>query len=56
LAPVQLVIFAVLGMVAFLIAYALGIGGTVGSLIFLAVLFTGGLLRVAQPIIERLKP
>jgi hypothetical protein len=56
LAPVQLVIFAVLGMVAFLVAYAFGVGGTVGSLIFLTVLFTGGLLRVARPIIERLKP
>ena len=52
----QLVTFAVLGMVAFLVAYAFGIGGTVGSLIFLTVLFTGGLLRVARPIIERLKP
>jgi hypothetical protein len=43
-------------MVAALIAYAFGLGGAVSSLFFLAILFTGGLIRVAQPILERLKP
>jgi hypothetical protein len=52
----QLLIFAVVGMVVMLIAYAFGLGGAVSSLIFLAILFTGALLRVAQPILERLKP
>lgn len=52
----QLLIFAVLGMVAFLVAYAFGLGGAVSALFFLTILFTGGLLRVAQPILERLKP
>lgn len=52
----QLLAFAVGGMVAFLVAYALGIGPTVSALIFLLILFTGGFLRVAQPLIDRLKP
>jgi len=53
---VQLLIFTVLGMVAFLIAFAFGLGGAVSALIFLTILFTGGLVRVARPIIDRLKP
>ncbi|HYU60290.1 MAG TPA: hypothetical protein VEK39_06000 [Solirubrobacterales bacterium] len=52
----QLLIFAVAGMVAMLIAYAFGLGGAVSSLVFLTILFVGGLLRVAGPLIERLKP
>jgi hypothetical protein len=53
---VQLLAFAVIGMVAFLIAYAFGLGGTVSALIFLAILFTGALLRVSEPLRERLRP
>jgi len=52
----QLLAFAVVGMVAFLIGYALGLGGAVSSLIFLAILFTGATLRVAKPLLDRLKP
>jgi len=51
----QLLIFAVVGMVAMLIAYSFGLGGAVSSLFFLAILFTGALLRVARPILERLR-
>lgn len=53
---VQLVVFTVIALVAFLIVYAFGLGGTVSSLIFLAILFTGALLRVSAPILERLRP
>ena len=52
----QLVAFAVAGMVAFLVAYAFGLGGAVSALIFLAILFAGVTLRVAAPMLERLKP
>lgn len=52
----QLLVFTVLGMVAFLVAYAFGVGGTDGALIFLAVLTIGATLRVAEPIRERLRP
>ena len=52
----QLLAFAVVGMCAFLIAYAFGLGGAVSSLIFLAILFVGVTLRVAAPMLERLKP
>jgi hypothetical protein len=51
---VQLLVFAVCGWSAMLIAYAFGLGGSVGALIFLAILFVGGLLRVARPLLERL--
>jgi asparagine N-glycosylation enzyme membrane subunit Stt3 len=56
LGPVQLLIFTVLGMVAFLVGYAFGLGGAVSALVFLAVLMTGTAIRVAQPLLERLKP
>lgn len=52
----QLLIFTVVGMVGFLIAYAFGLGGAVSVLIFLTVLFTGGTLRVFRPLLERLRP
>jgi hypothetical protein len=53
---VRLLVFAIAGGVAFMIAYAFGLGGTVCALIFLFVLFNGALDRVAQPIFERLRP
>jgi hypothetical protein len=52
----QLLIFAVGGMCAFLVGYALGLGGAVSSLIFLAILSVGATLRVAKPLLERMKP
>ena len=52
----QLLVFTVLGLVAFLIAYAFGLGGAVSALIFLTILFTGALIRVFRPLIEMLKP
>jgi hypothetical protein len=53
---VQLLAFTIVGLVAFLIAYAFGLGGTVSALIFLAILFTGTALRVAEPLRARLRP
>jgi hypothetical protein len=54
--PMQLLVFTALGLVAFLIAYAFGLGGAVSALIFLTILFTGALIRVFRPLIEMLKP
>ena len=52
----RMLIFAIVGAVAFMIAYAFGLGGTVSSLISLFVLFNGALDRWAQPIFARLRP
>lgn len=48
--------FTVAGVALLVVAYAVGIGGTVGALLALAAIFTGALLEVARPLIERLKP
>jgi hypothetical protein len=53
---VQLLVFTVIGMCAMLVAYAFGLGGAVSSLIFLAILLTGVVVRVTQPLRERLRP
>jgi hypothetical protein len=52
----RLLVFAVVGAIAMIIAYAFSLGGTVGALIFLFVLFNGILDRWAQPLFERLRP
>ena len=48
----QLLLFTVLGACAMVIAYAFSIAGPVCVLLFLGGVFTGALLRVAQPIID----
>jgi hypothetical protein len=53
---VVLLVYTVVGMSAMLVAYASGLGGAVSSVIFLAILFTGVLVRVTQPLRERLRP
>jgi hypothetical protein len=53
---VQLLIFAVVGMSAMLIGYAFGLGGVVSSILFLTILFVGAVIRVTQPLRERLRP
>jgi len=45
-------VFTVLGACAMVIAYAFGVAGPVCALLFLGGVFTGGLLRVTQPIID----
>jgi hypothetical protein len=52
----RMLIFAIVGAVAFMVGYAFGLGGTVSSLIFLTVLFIGVCDRWAQPIFARLRP
>jgi hypothetical protein len=53
---VQLVIFTVVAAAAMVVSYAFGQGGPVGGLVFFTILFVGALLRVIQPLLERLKP
>jgi len=53
---VRLLVFTVVGLSAMLVAYAFGLGGAVGFLIFLAILFVGVFLRVAEPLLERMRP
>ena len=52
----QLLVFTVIGLCAMVVAYALGLGGAVSFLIFLAILFTGVFVRVTEPLMERLRP
>ena len=52
----QLLVFTVIGLCAWVIAYSLGLGGTVGSLIFLVILLTGVFLRVSEPLMRMLRP
>jgi hypothetical protein len=52
----RMLIFAIVGAVAFMIAYAFGLGGTVSTIIFLFVLTNGALDRWAQPIFARMRP
>jgi Tryptophan synthase alpha chain len=51
-APMQLLLFTVAGASVMVIAYAFNVSGPVCALLFLGGVFTGGLLRVAQPIID----
>jgi hypothetical protein len=51
----QLLVFTVVGLSAMLVAYAFGLGGTIGVLIFLAILFVGICLRIAQPLMQQLR-
>jgi hypothetical protein len=53
---VQLLVFTVIGMSAMLVAFAFGLGGAVSAVIFLAILFTGVVVRVTQPLRARLRP
>ena len=52
----QLLVFTTVALCAMVAAYGLGLGGSVASLIFLAILVAGVLLRVSQPLMERLRP
>jgi len=46
-------VVALCGLVA---GYAIGLGGAISTLIFLAILFAGAFLRIAQPLLEKLRP
>jgi hypothetical protein len=56
LTAVTVLVFTVLGMVAFLIAFAFGLGGAVSAVIFLAILFVGICVRVTEPMRAQLRP
>ena len=51
-----LLVFTVIGLSGMMIGYAFGLGGAVSSLIFLAILFTGVVVRWSEPIRESLRP
>jgi hypothetical protein len=53
---VQLLVFTVVALCALPTFYALGLGGAVSTIIFLAILFVGIVIRVWQPLLERLRP
>jgi hypothetical protein len=52
----RLLVFTTVGLLAWIVAYAFSLGGTVGALIFLFILFNGVLDRWAQPILAFLRP
>lgn len=56
LPPVRLLVFTTIGLCAMVAGYAFGLGGTVGALLFLFVVFNGILDRVAQPLLAKLRP
>jgi hypothetical protein len=53
---VQLLVFAVVALCSLVFFYAIGLGGAVSTIIFLAILFIGIVIRASQPILERLRP
>ena len=48
----QVLLFTVLGACVMVIAYGLGIPGPVAAILFFGGVFTGALLRYAQPLID----
>ena len=51
----RLLVFTVVGLIALIVAYAFSLGGTVGALIFLFIVFNGVLDRWARPMLDRLR-
>jgi hypothetical protein len=49
---VQLLVFTTVALCALVIGYAIGLGGAVSALIFLAIVFTGIFIRVTQPLMD----
>ena len=45
-----------LALAAMIVCYTFGQGGGVAGLVFLAFIFTGALIRYAQPLLQKLKP
>ena len=52
----QLLVFSVIALCALVTGYAIGLGGAVSTIIFLTILFVGVLIRVWEPLLERLRP
>ena len=51
-----LLVFTVVGLIGLIVAYTIGLGGTLGALVFLFILFIGVMLRWAEPILAHLRP
>jgi hypothetical protein len=47
----QLLVFATIGMVLFMVAIAIDLGGTLAVMLFLLVMLIGGLLRAWAPLV-----
>lgn len=52
----RLLVFTVVGLIGLIVAYTIGLGGTLGALVFLFILLNGILDRWAQPILAHLRP
>ena len=52
----QLLVFTVAALCALVTGYAIGLGGAVSTIAFLGILFVGVLIRVWEPLLERLRP
>lgn len=52
----QLLVFTVVALCALVFFYAIGLGGAVSTIIFLAILFTGVLIRAWEPLLAKLRP
>ena len=48
----QLLVFTAIALFAFMIGFALDLGGAICAMIFLLIVFTGALLRAWHPLIE----
>jgi hypothetical protein len=53
---VQLLVFTVVALCALVTGYAIGLGGAVSTIAFLGILFVGVVIRVWEPLLERLRP
>jgi hypothetical protein len=53
---VQLLAFTVFALCALVAGYAFGLGGALSTLLFLAILFVGILIRVSEPLLRLLRP
>ena len=51
----RLLVFTVVGLILMIVAYAFSLGGTVGALIFLFIIFNGILDRWAKPALDWLR-
>lgn len=51
----QLLVFATVGMMVFMVAIAIDLGGTIAALLFLLIMLIGGLLRAWAPLVAWLR-
>jgi hypothetical protein len=51
-----LVVSLFLALAGMVVSYAFGQGGPVGGLVFFTILFIGVMIKITEPLRERLKP